>query len=87
MKDVIRICALGIAIAGLMSAACLWTGNNNKEVPAPLTSEEISWNEFCKARGYDCNTNDDEIINEFLDTWVGSAEEKRVFNNLPALEV
>lgn len=31
--------------------------------------------------------NRDEVINEFLDTRLGSAEEEHAFNNLPAQEV
>lgn len=85
MKDIIRLSLLGFGIAGLMAAACLMhpSVNNYSE---PLTSDEISWIEFCKARGYDMHDNRDEVINEFLDTWVGSVEEEHAFNNLPAQE-
>ncbi len=82
MKDLLRISITGIAVAMLMGAGVLW---HEPEKPQP-TSEEISWNEFCKARGYDNTTTDEEVINEFLDTWRGSVEEERAFNNLPALE-
>lgn len=41
---------------------------------------------FCKTRGYDVHDESDEIINKFLDTWVRSVEEGRVFNNLPSQE-
>lgn len=85
MKDTIRLSLLGFGIAGLMATACLMkpaTTNNSES----LTSEEISWIEFCKARGYDVRDERDEIINEFLDTWVGSVEEEQAFNNLPAQE-
>lgn len=86
MKDIIRLSATGIVMCALFAAAMLNTADNTK-VSAPLTSDEISWIEFCKARGYDVHDESDEIINEFLDTWVGSVEEERVFNNLPAQEV
>lgn len=86
MKDTVRISVMGISIALLMGAAVLWT-DRSKEIPAQLASEEISWIEFCKARGYDADDHSEETVNEFLDTWVGSAEEERAFNNLPAVEV
>lgn len=85
MKDVIRLSLIGTAMCALFAWAMLRTADNSK-VSAPLTSEEISWVEFCKARHYDPHTEDEEIINEYLDTWVGSVEEERVFNNLPAQE-
>ena len=84
MKDIIRLSIMGIALAGIMAAASLYTSST--PAPSTLTSDEISWIEFCKARHYDPHTEDEEIINEFLDTWVGSIEEERAFNNLPALE-
>lgn len=86
MKDIIRLSIFGFGIAGLMAVAC-YLPSNTEQLPAALTSDEISWIEFCKARGYDIHDNRDEIINEFLDTWVGSMEEERAFNNLPAQEV
>ena len=86
MKDIVRLSIFGFGIAGLMAVAC-YLPSNTEQLPAALTSEEISWVEFCKARGYDIHDNRDEIINEFLDTWVGSVEEERAFNNLPAQEV
>lgn len=86
MKDIIRLSIFGFGIAGLMAVAC-YLPSNTEQLPAALTSDELSWIEFCKARGYDTHDNRDEIINEFLDTWVGSVEEERAFNNLPAQEV
>ena len=86
MKDIIRLSLIGTVMCALFAVAMLNTADNSK-VSAPLTSEEISWIEFCKARGYDTHDNRDEIINEFLDTWVGSIEEEHAFNNLPAQEV
>lgn len=86
MKELVRLTAMGVTAAALLSAATLWT-DRSKEVPAQLDSAEISWIEFCKAKGYDVNDNSEEIVNEFLDTWRGSVEEEKAFNNLPALEV
>lgn len=86
MKDIIRLSIMGFCVAGLMAAACIMRPSVSS-YSAPLRSDELSWIEFCKARNYDPHTEDDEIINEFLDTWVGSVEEERAFNNLPAQEV
>lgn len=48
-----------------------------KSSPAALESRraEISWSAFCAARGYDLNDNTYPTLNEYLDTWCGSAEE------------
>lgn len=86
MKELVRLTAIGVASAALLSAATLWN-DRSKEVPSQLDSAEISWIEFCKAKGYDVNDNSEEIVTEFLDTWRGSVEEEKAFNNLPALEV
>lgn len=75
------------ALILIIGTAAVYTRQTTRTLPAPLTPEEISWVEFCKARHYDPHTEDGEIINEYLDTWVGSVEEERVFNNLPAQEV
>lgn len=86
MKDIIRLSIFSIGIAGLMAAACLMPSKTT-ELPISPTPEEISWVEFCKARHYDPHTENEDIINEFLDTWIGSADEEKMFNNLPAMEV
>lgn len=75
MKDIIRLSVLGFGIAGFMAIASVMP-SHTKELPASLTPEEISWVEFCKYRGYDVHTEDEEIINEFLDTWRGSTVEE-----------
>ena len=85
MKELVRLTAMGVAVAALLSAATLWTDRSH-ESTVESTSEELSWKEFCKARGYDVNDKRDEVINEFLDTWRGSIEEEKVFNKLPAIE-
>ena len=84
MKKLVHLTAIAVASAALFSVASFWS-DRSKEVPVHTDSVELSWIEFCKARGYDVNDNRDEIINEFLDTWRGSVEEERAFNNLPAL--
>lgn len=85
MKNLIRFSVMGIAVCALLSVATLWT-DRSQEVTSQFTPEEISWIEFCKAKGYDVHDHSKETVNEFLDTWRGSAEEERAFNNLPALE-
>lgn len=77
MKDIIRLSVFGFGIAGLMAAACLLLSKTT-EYPASLSPEEISWVEFCKARGHDLDDNSEEVINEYLDTWVGSAVEEKI---------
>ena len=86
MKNIIRLSILGISLTGIITAACVMHPSVST-YSEPLTSDEISWIEFCKARGYDIHDNRDEIISEFFDTWVGSVEEEHAFNNLPAQEV
>lgn len=75
MKDSIRILALGSAMAIIMATA-MYFSSKGQELPSTLTKEEISWVEFCRVNGYDIYTDDDDILNEFLDTWVGSAKEE-----------
>lgn len=38
--------------------------------------EDASWNAFCDARGYDRNDDTYPVINEYVDTWCGSADEE-----------
>lgn len=84
MKNIIRTTLIGTAMCAICAWAMFSLADKSKN-SVPLTSEEISWVEFCKARNYDPHAEDDDIINEYLDTWVGSVEEERVFNNLPAM--
>jgi hypothetical protein len=56
------------AIAALAIVACSCT-------PSQSTSEEISWNAFCQQRGYALNDKSDTAVNDYLDTWRGSADE------------
>ena len=84
MKDSIRLTVFSLGFASLMAAAMYFpTINADTRIQSP---EQVSWIEFCKARGYDSETSDTAVIDEYLDTWVGSIEEEHVFNNLPAME-
>ncbi len=80
MKDSIRIIAIGIGLAGCMGLAMFLSPADN-HLPASLSDEEISWVEFCKAKGYSIHTQDEEIINEFIFTWRGSAEEEEALSH------
>ena len=75
MKDLLRLSVFSVGIAGLMVIAAAMPSSTPRQ-SASLTPEEISWVEFCKNKGYDVHTDDDEIINEFLDAWCGSTIEE-----------
>lgn len=44
--------------------------------------EEISWNAFCDARGYDHDDNSFDTVHEYLDYWRGSGAEEDAFIKL-----
>lgn len=46
---------------------------------ATADPDEISWNAFCDARGYNRDSGSSLIVNEFLDAWRGSAAEEDAF--------
>lgn len=75
MKEFTRFALLGTVITGTMIVAYIFDDKGQSQ-PSSLTPEEISWIEFCKVNGYDSHTDNDEIINEFLDSWRGSSEEE-----------
>ena len=37
---------------------------------------QTSWQAFCTAHGYDFNNDTDSILDQYLDTWHGSAAEE-----------
>ena len=90
MKSAIRFSIVLIAGAALIGAAQSLNTNtdsaqaSHRQTCEILLSDSLSWEIFCQARGYDPHTKDEEIINEFLDTWVGSVEEEKAFNHLKA---
>lgn len=76
MKKIVFI----IAILSTLLASCK-TMNPESNIVIPAREEtHPSWGKFCEARHYDINTTDSEIINEYLDTWCGSAEEEQALN-------
>lgn len=83
MKDLLRIIIIGTALC-----SCLAIAKNHSNTPqaSTLSAQEISWVEFCKARHYDPHTEDEQIIDEFLDTWVGSCEEENALTHIPSTQ-
>lgn len=75
MKDSVKILAIGLVMASGMALA-MWLPSRSQELPAALTTEDISWIEFCKSRGYDFDDKSPTVVDEFLDTWCGSTEEE-----------
>jgi hypothetical protein len=43
---------------------------------ATKTAEELSWQAFCQARGYELSDQSADVVNEYLDTWRGTAAEE-----------
>lgn len=67
---------LMMAIAATLLAGC----RVSSALEAPIPSREDnnpSWRAFCASRGYDVATAEEEIIDEYLDAWAGSAEEEK----------
>lgn len=77
---------MGAAVSILIVVSLSMMPDNNKTLPASLDAEEISWVEFCKARGYDVHDNSATAVDEYLDTWCGSTEEEEALtrNGVPA---
>lgn len=71
MKKLILI----LTVAGI-STSCHTSQGTLEERRA-----DISWAAFCAARGYNPDDNTYMTINEYLDTWCGSAEEEQAFIN------
>lgn len=69
MKKILLIIALGILLSGCAS----------KKEYTLTEREEISWKAFQKIRNHKCTKSYDEQVNEYLDTWVGSVEEEKIF--------
>lgn len=84
IKESLKVTAFGLSVMAFSVLLLFWPAKNSV-APVELSSEDLSWIEFCKARGYDIHTDDPETVNEFLDTWRGSVEEENAFNNLEAL--
>ncbi len=75
MKDTIRMTAMSLALAATMATA-MYLPSKSVTVPTTLTTEEISWIEFCRHKGYDIHSDDEEILIEYLDCWCGSTVEE-----------
>lgn len=80
-KDAIILVVLLVASIATMIITSIYSPKSTEQ-----TNDELSWTEFCKARGYDVHDHSDQVVNEYLDTWIGSTEEEKAFNHLPAVE-
>lgn len=70
MKKTLIIIALAAALAGCRTA--------RESEPLPeRTGYGISWNAFCAARGHEPGDNSPAVLDEYLDTWRGTAEEEK----------
>ncbi len=74
-KEILHLSAMGLALVLSIGLSSLMPARS-RQLPARLSAEELSWTEFCRVRGYDSQSNDSAVINEYLDTWVGSIEEE-----------
>lgn len=63
-----------IAVAVLMTAC--GTARQGARLPE-RTGYGISWNAFCVARGHSTSDNSPAVLDEYLDTWRGTAEEEK----------
>lgn len=66
---------ISIAVAMLM-AGC---SSSKLAVVSDEDRNEISWNAFCDAHGYNRNDNTYLVVNEYLDAWCGSVAEENAF--------
>lgn len=66
-----------LALASLLLASCKTTTPETKILIPAREDTNPSWGKFCQAHNYDINTTESEIVNEYLDTWVGSVEEEQ----------
>lgn len=84
MKTTIKATIFGLGLTLLMATAIAHPFSS-RQLPASLSQEEISWNAFCLSRGYDPHDESLEIVNEYLDAWVGSTEEEAALSNSEAV--
>lgn len=68
------------AAAILPTAMAILLPSKYSGIADTLTPEEISWIEFCRYNDYDTHTTDPAVIDEFLDTWRGSAIEEEALS-------
>lgn len=65
----------------LAFATLLFIGCKSHQAALSQRRAEISWAAFCDARGYALDDNSAPVVNEYLDTWCGSADEEAAFIN------
>lgn len=61
---------LAIAIAVTLTGCTTW------QSALDARRAEISWSSFCAARGCAPDDTTPETVNDYLDTWCGSADEE-----------
>ncbi len=68
-------------ILTLMLVSALLAGCTAMRKTADLeaTRDDLSWTAFCADRGHSLHDRSPETINEYLDSWCGSADEEAVF--------
>lgn len=68
-----------LALVSILLSGCSAISNDKIVIPS---REDLhpSWKAFCVSRNYDINTTDSEIIDEYLDAWMGSVEEEQAIN-------
>ncbi len=66
-----------LSIAAMLLLAGCASHRAGETLAAGNETAEASWNAFCAARGYNPSDNTYNAVNEYVDTWCGSAEEER----------
>lgn len=65
----------------ILTVATIATSCHTSQAALEERRADISWAAFCAARGYALDDNTYLTLNEYLDTWCGSAEEEQAFIN------
>lgn len=79
-RELLKIKHLNImkrTILTLAIFAAALTGCRSSQSATADARAGISWAAFCAARGYDPAVSTYDVVNEYLDTWCGSAAEER----------
>lgn len=80
MKKTIITIALAAMLAGCS------TNRNTEPLPERTNYDIASWNAFCAATGHDTADSSAETLNEYLDTWCGSAPEEAALSRYTATQ-
>lgn len=63
------------------AALCGCASGRASDTNTDLVRSELSWATFCATRGHHIDDRTPSTINEYLDSWVGSAQEEEAFAN------